>query len=70
MSDVADRSNTIVNADPDSPNCSTFQSFFRMLNLWDSALATFIMDIIPIIIFFLVLQNYIIKGITAGSVKS
>jgi len=41
-----------------------------MLNLWDSALATFIMDIIPIIIFFLVLQNYIIKGITAGSVKS
>jgi len=28
------------------------------------------MGMVPIIIFFLILQNYIIKGITAGSIKS
>lgn len=47
-----------------------FSFFGQYLNQWDWALATLIMGMIPIIIFFLVLQNYIIKGITAGSVKS
>jgi raffinose/stachyose/melibiose transport system permease protein len=47
-----------------------FSFFGQYLNQWDWALATLIMGMIPIILFFLVLQNYIIKGITAGSVKS
>jgi len=47
-----------------------FSFFGQYLNQWDWALATLIMGMIPIIIFFLILQNYIIKGITAGSVKS
>jgi raffinose/stachyose/melibiose transport system permease protein len=47
-----------------------FSFFGQYLNQWDSALATLIMGMIPIIIFFLILQNYIIRGITAGSVKS
>ncbi len=47
-----------------------FSFFGQYLNQWDSALATLIMGMVPIIIFFLILQNYIIKGITAGSIKS
>ncbi len=47
-----------------------FSFFGQYLNQWDWALATLIMGMIPIILFFLVLQNYIIKGITAGSVKA
>jgi len=47
-----------------------FSFFGQYLNQWDSALATLIMGMVPIIAFFLVLQNYIIKGITAGSVKA
>jgi raffinose/stachyose/melibiose transport system permease protein len=47
-----------------------FSFFGQYLNQWDSALATLIMGMIPVIIFFLLLQKYIIKGITAGSVKA
>jgi len=47
-----------------------FSFFGQYLNQWDSALATLIMGMIPIIIFFLILQNYIIRGITAGSLKA
>jgi raffinose/stachyose/melibiose transport system permease protein len=47
-----------------------FSFFGQYLNQWDSALATLIMGMVPVIIFFLVLQKYIIKGITAGSVKA
>ncbi len=46
-----------------------FSFFGQYLNQWDSALATLVMGMIPVIIFFLMLQNHIIKGITAGSVK-
>ena len=47
-----------------------FSFFGQYLNQWDSALATLVMGMIPIIIFFLILQNYIIRGIVAGSVKA
>jgi raffinose/stachyose/melibiose transport system permease protein len=38
-------------------------------NKWDLALASLILSIIPIIIFYAVLQKNIIKGITQGSIK-
>lgn len=47
-----------------------FGFFGQYLNRWDWALSTLIMGMVPIIIFFLFLQKYIIKGITAGSVKA
>jgi len=46
-----------------------FGFFGQYLNRWDWALATLIMGMVPIILFFLFLQKYIIRGITAGSVK-
>lgn len=47
-----------------------FSFFGQYMDQWDSALSTLVMGMIPIIIFFLILQNYIIKGIIAGSIKS
>ncbi len=38
-------------------------------NKWDMAFAALILSIIPIVIFYLLLQKKIIKGITQGSVK-
>lgn len=46
-----------------------FSFFGQYLDRWDYALATLIMGMIPVILFFLFLQKHIIKGITAGSVK-
>ncbi|MBC8059438.1 MAG: carbohydrate ABC transporter permease [Clostridiaceae bacterium] len=43
--------------------------FSQYTKQWDLALAGLVMSIIPIIILFLSLQKFIIKGITAGSVK-
>ncbi|SFK72716.1 raffinose/stachyose/melibiose transport system permease protein [Paenibacillus sp. 1_12] len=43
--------------------------FGEYTNEWHLALAALTMAIIPIIIFFLFMQRYIIAGITAGSVK-
>lgn len=36
---------------------------------WDLIMTAILMAIIPIILFFLILQRYIIKGMTAGSIK-
>lgn len=36
---------------------------------WDLIMAAILMAIIPIIIFFLVLQRYIVRGMVAGSIK-
>ncbi len=47
-----------------------FSFFGQYMNRWDWALSTLIMGMIPIIIFFLFLQKYIIRGITAGAVKA
>lgn len=46
-----------------------FKFFGQYMNQWGAALATLMMGMLPIVIFFLLLQNYIIKGVTAGSVK-
>jgi raffinose/stachyose/melibiose transport system permease protein len=43
--------------------------FGEYTNEWHLALAALTMAIIPIILFFLFMQRYIIAGITAGSVK-
>jgi len=36
---------------------------------WDQALAGLLMSVIPIIIFYFIMQKHIIKGIAAGSIK-
>lgn len=45
-------------------------SFFaQYTKQWDLGLASLVLGVIPIIIFFLAMQKHIIEGITAGSVK-
>ncbi len=45
-------------------------SFFaQYTKQWDLGLASLVLGVIPIIIFFLSMQKHIIEGITAGSVK-
>lgn len=46
-----------------------FRFFGQYMNQWDSALATLVMGMVPIVTFFLFLQKYIIRGVTSGSVK-
>jgi raffinose/stachyose/melibiose transport system permease protein len=46
-----------------------FSFLGRYTNQWNLALATLAMGMIPIIVFFLALQKYIIRGISAGSLK-
>lgn len=43
--------------------------FAQYTKKWDLALAALVLAILPIIVFFLSLQKYIIRGIVAGSVK-
>lgn len=45
-------------------------SFFaQYTKQWDLALASLVLGVTPIVIFFLAMQKHIIKGITSGSVK-
>ncbi|MFC4597540.1 carbohydrate ABC transporter permease [Cohnella hongkongensis] len=46
-----------------------YSFFAQYAKQWDMALATLVMSMTPIIVLFLALQRYIIRGITAGSVK-
>jgi raffinose/stachyose/melibiose transport system permease protein len=46
-----------------------FRFFGQHMDRWDSALATLTMGMVPVIILFLFLQKYIIRGVAAGSVK-
>ena len=46
-----------------------FSFFGQYNNQWDKALATLNMGMIPIVIFFLLLQRFIIRGVTSGSLK-
>ncbi|WP_240417807.1 carbohydrate ABC transporter permease [Paenibacillus periandrae] len=48
---------------------ATYVYFGEYTNQWHLALAALTLAIVPIIIFFLVMQRYIIQGITAGAVK-
>ncbi|MDT3428659.1 raffinose/stachyose/melibiose transport system permease protein [Paenibacillus forsythiae] len=43
--------------------------FGQYTKKWDLALAGLVMAITPILLFFLILQKYIVEGVTAGSVK-
>jgi raffinose/stachyose/melibiose transport system permease protein len=46
-----------------------FRFFGQHMDRWDSALATLSMGMFPVILLFLFLQKYIIRGVAAGSVK-
>ncbi len=48
---------------------AVFSFFGQYTNRWDYALATLVLGMLPIIIFFLVMQKYVISGVRAGSVK-
>ena len=48
---------------------ATYAFFGQYTKQWDLALPALVLGITPIIIFFLLMQKYIIQGITAGSVK-
>ncbi|WP_054957433.1 carbohydrate ABC transporter permease [Paenibacillus dakarensis] len=48
---------------------ATFAFFGQYTKQWDLALPALVLGITPVIIFFLIMQKYIIEGITAGAVK-
>ncbi|SEG68265.1 carbohydrate ABC transporter permease [Paenibacillus sp. UNC499MF] len=48
---------------------ATYAFFGQYTKQWDLAMAALTLGVLPIIIFFLLLQKHIIEGITAGSVK-
>ncbi len=48
---------------------AVFSFLGKYTDRWNLALATLVMGMLPIIIFFLALQKYIIRGVAAGSVK-
>ncbi|MEK3733414.1 MULTISPECIES: carbohydrate ABC transporter permease [Paenibacillus] len=48
---------------------ATFAFFGQYSKQWDLALPALVLGILPIIIFFLSLQRYIVEGVAAGSVK-
>lgn len=47
-----------------------FNFFGRHQDRWDTALATLTMGMSPIVLMFIFLQQYIISGVTAGSIKA
>ncbi len=48
---------------------ASYVYFGEYMNEWHLALAALTMAVIPVIAFFLLMQRYIIQGITAGAVK-
>jgi raffinose/stachyose/melibiose transport system permease protein len=48
---------------------AVFSFLGKYTDRWNLALATLTMGMLPIIVFFLALQKYIIRGVAAGSVK-
>lgn len=48
---------------------ATYAFFGQYTKQWDLALPALVLGILPVIIFFLLMQKYIIYGITSGSVK-
>ncbi|AHV96207.1 carbohydrate ABC transporter permease [Paenibacillus sabinae] len=48
---------------------ASYVYFGEYMNEWHLALAALTMAVIPVIAFFLLMQKYIIQGITAGAVK-
>ncbi len=48
---------------------ATFYFFGEYTKQWDLALAALVLGIIPLLIFFFLMQKHIIKGIISGSIK-
>jgi raffinose/stachyose/melibiose transport system permease protein len=48
---------------------ATFFFFGQYTKQWDLALAALVISIIPLLIFFFMMQKHIIKGIASGSIK-
>jgi len=48
---------------------ATFAFFGQFTKQWDLALPALVLGILPVIIFFLAMQKYIVEGITQGAVK-
>ena len=48
---------------------AVFSFFGQYTNRWDYALATLVLGMLPIIIFFLIMQKYVVAGVRAGAVK-
>jgi raffinose/stachyose/melibiose transport system permease protein len=48
---------------------AVFSFFGQYTNRWDYALATLVLGMFPIVIFFLFMQKYVIAGVRSGSVK-
>jgi raffinose/stachyose/melibiose transport system permease protein len=48
---------------------AVFTFFGQYTNRWDYALATLVLGMTPIVVFFLIMQKHVVAGISAGSVK-
>ncbi|MDA3810267.1 MAG: carbohydrate ABC transporter permease [Spirochaetaceae bacterium] len=48
---------------------AVFSFFGQYTNRWDYALATLVLGMLPIVIFFLIMQKYVVAGVRSGSVK-
>lgn len=59
----------LQNADLRTIPIATYAFFGQYTKQWDLALPALVLGILPVIVFFLAMQKYIIQGITAGSVK-
>jgi raffinose/stachyose/melibiose transport system permease protein len=49
---------------------ATMSMFSEYTKQWDLGMAALAMGIIPILVFFLLLQKQVVEGITAGSIKT
>jgi raffinose/stachyose/melibiose transport system permease protein len=46
-----------------------YSGFSTFLNRWDFALAALSLSLIPVLVFYVFMQKYIVKGVTSGAVK-
>jgi raffinose/stachyose/melibiose transport system permease protein len=46
-----------------------YSGFSNFLNRWDFSIAALSLSVIPVLIFYVFMQKYIVKGITAGAIK-
>ncbi|MFB5674766.1 carbohydrate ABC transporter permease [Paenibacillus terreus] len=62
---------SLILTDPDKRTIpiATYTLFGQYTKQWDLALPALVLGILPIVIFFLALQKYVVSGIAAGAVK-